>query len=54
MEVNTMVTKRESSDPRVGLSTDIKPTNVNNGTRFIEMDTSSIYLYDAQDKKWFK
>lgn len=35
----------------IGLSTDQKPiTNVRNGSTFIEMDTSSIYLFDESSK----
>ena len=36
-----------------GLSTDTKPTeNISNGSVFIEMDTSKIYFYDAENKEW--
>lgn len=36
-----------------GLSTDSKPTTgVANGSIFMEMDTSSIYLYDAAAAQW--
>lgn len=46
-----------------GLSTDTKPTKVSgkteidgkevsNGCVFIEMDTSKVYFYDAQNDQW--
>lgn len=36
-----------------GLSTDAKPSeNVANGSVFIEMDTSTIYFYDLENKTW--
>ena len=45
-----MITKQESTI--FGLSSDTKPLNVNNGTCFIEMDTSTIYFYDAENEQW--
>lgn len=41
-----------------GLSTDTKPTGVYesvkiaNGSEFIEMDTNTKYLYDAENQQW--
>ena len=35
-----------------GKSTDTKPTHYGNGSRFIEMDTSKIYLFDAEGSEW--
>lgn len=36
-----------------GLSTDTKPTNsVPNGSMFICMDTTEIYLFDRQNATW--
>lgn len=37
-----------------GLSTDTKPTegSISNGFMFIEMDTSKLYFYDAEGKRW--
>ena len=37
-----------------GKSTDEKPTGdaVGNGSIFMEMDTSTIYLYDAEAAQW--
>ena len=39
-----------------GLSTDEKPVSdkFDNGTIFIEMDTSNIYTYDAKAKEWLR
>ena len=37
-----------------GLSTDDKPTDENNGTCFVEMDTSKIYFYDAANEEWLE
>ena len=41
-----------------GLSGDIKPTvtfngvKIENGSSFLEMDTSKVYLYDAENDEW--
>lgn len=40
-----------------GLSTDIKPTEINgktinNGSTFIEIDTGNIYFYDLANEEW--
>ena len=37
-----------------GLSTDDKSeiTNMTNGSIFFEMDTSKVYMYDAQNEQW--
>ena len=40
-----------------GLSTDTKPTEVNNktidnGSTFIEIDTGKIYFYDLENEEW--
>lgn len=40
-----------------GLSTDVKPTNINggkieNGSSFIEIDTGDIYLYNLENEEW--
>lgn len=39
-----------------GLSTNTKPTGdgVLNGSAFIEMDTSKIYFYDAENIQWLE
>ena len=41
-----------------GLSGDSKPTEkfkgtkIENGSSFLEMDTSKVYLYDAENDEW--
>ena len=35
-----------------GLSTDNKPTNVRNGSIFVEMDTSKISFFNEDDGQW--
>lgn len=35
-----------------GLSTDPFPTNVANGSIFIEIDTKSLYFFDAESSEW--
>ena len=38
-----------------GLSTDTKPTTgVVNGSAFIEMDTGTIYFFDAAGSQWIE
>lgn len=42
----------------VGLSTDTKPIDkiegiyIQNGSSFLEMDTDTKYLFDAENKQW--
>lgn len=53
-----MITKHTISDitTLIGLSTDIKPTGevVKNGSVFIEIDTSTIYFFDAARNQWLE
>ena len=35
-----------------GLSTDTKPTDVENGSTFYEMDTKMLYMFDEENKRW--
>lgn len=40
-----------------GLSTDTKPTEINNkiidnGSTFVEIDTGKIYFYDLENQEW--
>lgn len=35
-----------------GLSTDTKPESCGNGSAFIEMDTSTLYFFDAENGDW--
>ena len=35
------------------LSTDTKPTNgIMNGSKLLEMDTATLYIYDQQNNEW--
>jgi hypothetical protein len=43
---NTMVSFR-------GLSTDTKPTDVANGSRFLEIDTGTVYYFDEENAEWY-
>ena len=36
----------------VGLSSDAKPQDVNNGSRFLELDTQLEYVYDNESRSW--
>lgn len=36
-----------------GKSTDVKPTDVANGSEFIEMDTGACFLFDEEEKTWW-
>jgi len=47
-----MITRQDST--LFGLHDDTKPTNVNNGTCFVEMDTSAIFFYDAEHEEWLE
>ena len=38
----------------VGLSTDEKPTNATNASRFFEMDTKDTYVFDKDNSEWIK
>lgn len=37
-----------------GLSSDTKPTDVPNGSRFYEIDTGDTYIFDAEGVEWYK
>lgn len=53
-----MITQHKSRSRRIepvfisGLSTDEKPLDVANGSRFDEMDTGKSYRFDEENKKW--
>ena len=51
-----MITKVKTAEKPAayyGLSTDTKPTDgIDNGSRFIEMDTGKVYMYDAESGQW--
>ena len=37
-----------------GISTDTKPTDVPNGSRFLELDTGKVYMFDADSSVWLE
>lgn len=45
-EVNTTMVEYR------GLSTDTKPADVSNGSKFTEIDTGAVYYYDADSETW--
>lgn len=53
-----MITQHRSRSRRIepviisGLSTDEKPLDVANGSRFDELDTGKSYRYDEENRKW--
>ena len=55
MYKNNNVNNVESGNREVeyrGLSTDTKPTKVENGSVFIEIDTGKLFIYDKQNEQW--
>lgn len=36
----------------IGLSTDEKPTDVNNASMFYEMDTKKMFMFDEENTVW--
>lgn len=38
----------------VGLSTDTKPMDAPNASTFYEMDTKTMYLFDAENTTWYE
>ena len=50
-----MISVNLAFDGYVGLSTDTKPTeDVNNGSRFYEMDTGASFMYDEEGQQWLE
>lgn len=54
-----MITSKNSSMSGIGLpteyyglSTDTKPTETANGSVFLEMDTSKVFMFDAENAEW--
>ena len=48
----SMYSRKDKTVELRGLSTDTKPTDVGNGSVFIEIDTGTIYMFDAASKQW--
>ena len=42
----------EKAEDLRGKSSDTKPTDVPNGSTFLEMDTTNVYIFDADDGEW--
>lgn len=50
-----MVTTKTNQNEYNGLSTDVKPTEgVMNGSKFNEMDTDRVYMFDEENKRWIR
>lgn len=49
-----MVKPMNMADWFAGLHDDEKPTNVYNGSAFIEMDTGKVFFYDAENSLWIE
>ena len=47
-----MVTTNNIFNSYIGMSTDTKPTGVDNGSSFLEIDTATMYRYDASNSEW--
>ena len=51
-----MVTRADDGPDKAvklrGKSTDTNPTDVPNGSSFLEIDTSNVYCFDADDEQW--
>jgi hypothetical protein len=50
----TKVSAFEEPKEIYGLSTDTKPTDVPNGSIFVEMDTSKLYVFDGDSLIWIE
>lgn len=48
----TMVSAYDEPKEFYGLSTDTKPTDVPNGSIFVEMDTSKLYVFNEESMVW--
>lgn len=48
----SMFSKKDNAVELRGLSTDTKPTDVGNGSIFIEIDTGKILMFDETNKQW--
>lgn len=47
-----IINKGKSVVEGVCLSTDEKPTNYGNGSMLMEMDTSTLYMFDEDHETW--
>ena len=49
-----MITPADSVPKFYGLSTDDKPENAPNASKFYEMDTGKFYMYDEESQTWLE
>lgn len=49
---NELANKYYTAVELYGLSTDTKPTDEQNGTLFLEMDTGKVFVYDEANTQW--
>jgi hypothetical protein len=50
-----MVTVSNLTNEYNGLSTDTKPIEgVRNGSKFVEIDTGKVYMFDEEGKTWIE
>lgn len=55
--ISSMVPRDDGHKYRIEgscLSSDIKPTDVANGSVLIEMDTGDVYQFDEEGSRWLK
>lgn len=43
-----------SAETFYGLSSDDKPTSCGNGSKFMEIDTGKIFMFDGENKEWYE
>lgn len=48
-----MITSYSRGIDLVGVAADTIPDNIPNGSRFHEIDTGKVYMYDADGEKWY-
>lgn len=48
-----MITFDVYSGDYTGISSDTKPTDVPNATKFYEMYTRTMYMFDAESTEWY-
>lgn len=42
-----------SAEHFYGLHKDEKPMNCGNGSKYFEIDTGTVYMFDAENKEWY-
>lgn len=51
---NELANKYYTAVELYGLSTDSKPTDEQNGTLFLEMDTKKVYIFNGASSTWIE